>query len=218
LAAKDLIPIISWLLLRGKCRYCGARIPDSPIVEVVSAVVFGVSYLAWPYGFHGLGLFQFILWLVFLVGFVALAVYDLRWYLLPNKVTFPMAILAVVQVIVAAAWQQSFNTLWMPLAGAAVIFGLFWVLFQVSQGNWIGGGDVKLGIALGLLAGTPLRALVVIFFASLIGTVISVPQLVRGREGLMRRIPFGPSLLLATVIVVLWGSSITAWYQGLITG
>jgi prepilin signal peptidase PulO-like enzyme (type II secretory pathway) len=216
LAAKDLVPIVSWLWLRGRCRYCGAKIPDSPIVEVATGVAFGVSYAVWPYGVHGVGLFQLVLWLAFLVGFVALAVYDLRWFLLPNKITFPLAGMASVQVVVSAVWQHSFSAFWLPVAGAVVIFGLFWMLFQVSRGGWIGGGDVKLGITLGLLAGTPLRALMIIFFASLIGTVVSVPQLLKGKKGLTQRIPFGPSLLLATVIVVLWGGSISNWYQSLI--
>ncbi|HEY4161086.1 MAG TPA: prepilin peptidase [Candidatus Saccharimonadales bacterium] len=216
LAAKDLIPVISWLWLRGKCRYCGARIPDSPLVELATGLLFAVSYVAWPYDMHGVGLFRFACWLVFLVGFVALALYDLRWYLLPDRLVFPLTGLAVVQVVVVAIWQRSLSDLWLPAAGAAVIFGLFWLLYQVSSGSWIGGGDVKLGIVLGLLAGTPLRGLAVIFFASLIGTILSIPQFFKGREGLTRRIPFGPSLLLGVIVMVLWGMPIINWYQRLI--
>ncbi|HUB93491.1 MAG TPA: A24 family peptidase, partial [Verrucomicrobiae bacterium] len=179
-------------------------------------LLFAISYGAWPHSFRGLGLFEFIVWLLFLIGFVALAVYDLRWYLLPNKIVFPLTGLAVAQLVVIVVIDHSLFKLWMPIAGAAVIAGLFWCLYQVSSGRWIGGGDVKLAVTLGLLAGTPLRALMVIFFASLIGTIVSIPQLVRGREGLMRRIPFGPALLLATVTVVLWGTPISTWYQGLV--
>lgn len=216
LAAKDLVPVLSWLWLRGKCRYCGARIPDSPLVELLTGLLFAVSYVSWPHTFHGVGLFEFIVWLAFLVGFVALAVYDLRWFLLPDKIVFPLTGLAIVQVVTVAAWTHSVSTLWLPLAGGALIFGLFWILYQVSRGSWIGGGDVKLAFTLGLLAGTPFRALTVIFFASLVGTLFSVPELVKGREGLTHRIPFGPSLLLATIVVVLYGDRIATWYQGLV--
>ena len=114
-----------------------------------------------------------------------------------------------------AVWLHSFAALWQPTAGAVVIFGLFWGLYQISGGSWIGGGDVKLAIALGLLAGTPFRALTVIFIASLAGTLASIPQLVKSKEGLMRRIPFGPALLFATFVVVLYGDRLAAWYQGL---
>jgi leader peptidase (prepilin peptidase) / N-methyltransferase len=215
LAAKDLVPVLSWFWLRGKCRYCSARIPDSPVVELLAGLLCAVSYMAWPYGFHGFELFRFALWLVFMVGFVALAVYDVRWFMLPNKIVFPLIYLAAVQIIVAIFWQRSLSEAWMPLAGAAVIFGLFWILYQVSQGGWIGGGDVKLALVLGMLAGTPLRALTVIFFASLFGTLMSIPQLIKGKKGLAQRIPFGPSLLLGTIVVVLWGDHIANWYQSL---
>jgi prepilin signal peptidase PulO-like enzyme (type II secretory pathway) len=215
LAPKDLVPVLSWLWLRGKCRYCGKRIPDSPWVEVASGLVFAVSYLSWPYGFHGVGLLRFILWLAFLVGFMALSVYDLRWYLLPDKIVFPLTGLAIAQVVAVALWTHSLSALWEPAVGGAVIFGLFWLLFQISGGSWIGGGDVKLALVLGLLAGTPLRAFSVIFFASLIGTLASIPQLLKGKKGLTMRIPFGPALLLGTVIVVLYGDRLATWYQSL---
>jgi leader peptidase (prepilin peptidase)/N-methyltransferase len=216
LAAKDLIPVISWLWLRGKCRYCGTKILDSPLVEIASGVLFAISYVAWPNGLHGLGLFELITWLIFIVCFLALGVYDLRWFLLPNRIVFPITGLAIIRTVVISAWSHNLNQLWMPVAGAAVIAGLFWCLYQVSSGRWIGGGDVKLAVTLGLLAGTPLRALMVIFFASLVGTIASIPQLLQGREGLTRRIPFGPALLAATIIIVLWGSPISEWYQGLV--
>jgi len=216
LAAKDLVPVVSWLLLGGKCRYCKARIPDSPLVELLTAVLFVVSYLAWPYSMHGVWLAQFVFWLGFLVAFVALAVYDLRWFLLPDRIVFPAICMATIEVIMTSIWQRSLDDLWLPAAGAVVLAGCFWCLYQFSKGKWIGGGDVKLAIVLGLLAGTPFRALTVLFFASLIGTLVSVPELLKGRQGLVRRIPFGPPLLLATVIVVLWGTHIANWYQGLI--
>jgi len=142
LGAKDLVPVISWLWLRGKCRYCREKIPDSPLVEIATGSLFAVSYVAWPYDLHGSGLFQFVFWLVFLVGFVALAVYDLRWFLLPDRIVFPLIGLAVVEVVVIAVWRHSLRDLGLPAAGAAFIFGLFWILYQVSKGNWIGGGDV----------------------------------------------------------------------------
>ncbi|HUB94059.1 MAG TPA: prepilin peptidase [Verrucomicrobiae bacterium] len=217
LAAKDLVPVFSWLWLRGKCRYCGSQIAwQYPVVEVTTGLLFVVSYVAWPHALHGVGLLQFIFWLAFLVGFIALVIYDVRWMLLPDRIVFPLVGLAILQLIVTVLWQRNFETIWQSAAGAAVIFGLFWGLYQISAGHWIGGGDVKLSLVLGLLAGTPLRALTVIFFASLAGTLMSIPQLIQGKKGLGKHVPFGPSLLLSVVIVVLWGTSITNWYQTLV--
>jgi len=217
LAAKDLVPILSWLSLGGKCRYCHKPISwQYPLIEVITGVLFALSYATWPYEFHGVGLFQFALWLLFLVAFVALAVYDLRWFLLPDKIVYPLTMLAVLQVTVTAVWFHSFSVVWQPVLGGVIIFGLFWLLFQVSKGAWIGGGDVKLAFALGLLAATPLKAGLVIFFASLLGTIVSLPALAKGKSGFSRHIPFGPYLLAATVIVVLYGEGIVNWYQNLL--
>jgi len=217
LAAKDLVPLLSWLSLRGECRYCHKPISwQYPLVEAFTGVLFAVSYISWPLVLHGAGLFQFMLWLIFLVGFVALTVYDLRWFTLPDKIVLPLSGLAAIQVVVVAVWLQSFSALWQPVAGAAIIFGLFWSLYQVSGGKWIGGGDVKLAVALGLLAGTPLKAFLVIFFASLLGTLVSIPILAQGKQGLKVHIPFGPYLLAAAIIVVLYGSHIMNWYQNLL--
>lgn len=218
LAAKDLVPVFSWLALAGKCRYCGKPIAwQYPVVELLTGLLFAVSYMVWPLDFSGAGLLQFVLWLVFITGFMALAVYDLRWMLLPNRIVVPLTILAALQTCVVALWQADVAQLYQPLLGAGLIFGLFWVLYQLSGGKWIGGGDVKLAVALGLLAGTPLNALLVIFLASLFGTIGSIPVMLRGKQALGLHIPFGPYLLLATVAVVLWGAALFDWYQGLFT-
>lgn len=212
LAAKDLVPLVSWLYLRGKCRYCHAKIEDSPVVELVTAGLFAVSYIWWPYEFHGIGLYYFVFWLVFLVAFVALAVYDLRWFLLPNRLIFPLIGLAAVQIIGAIAfynvgWQSVITAFW----GVVVASGIFYTIFLVSKGEWIGGGDVKLGVIIGLLLGGPLMSLLMLFVASSLGTIVGLPFLLAGRRKM--RIPFGPFLLAATVFVTLFGASIIHWYK-----
>lgn len=217
LAAEDLVPILSWIWLRGKCRYC--QVPISwqyPLVELLTGVLFTVSYLAWPLTFSGADLFVFGCWLVFLVGFVALGVYDIRWFKLLDRIVVPLTVLAALQTCVVAVWQGRWSDLYLPLLGGLLIFGVFWVLYQVSRGRWIGGGDVKLAFVLGLLAGTPAKAFLVIFGASLIGTCVSIPLVIRDKRGLGARIPFGPYLLIATYIVVLCGSHIISWYQGIL--
>jgi leader peptidase (prepilin peptidase)/N-methyltransferase len=145
-------------------------------------------------------------------------VYDLRWYLLPNRVVYPLIIVAALETVIIAIWGADIGLLLKPLLGALVIAGTFWVLFQVSAGKWIGGGDVKLAVVLGLLAGTPLKALLVLFFASVIGTLFSIPILLRGKKGLKVQVPFGPFLLAATVVVVLFGTAIIDWYTDRLLG
>jgi prepilin signal peptidase PulO-like enzyme (type II secretory pathway) len=226
LAAKDLVPAVSWLLLKGKCRYCGKPIPDTPIPELVTPALFILSYSVWPFSLHHVagqgidaGIAYFALWCAFIVGFVALAIYDLKWFTLPNRIVFPLIGLATFQDLLGATvYHGGLHTIFSAFWGIVIASGIFYVLFQVSDGKWIGGGDVKLGLVLGLLVGGPGKALLLIFTASLLGTVMAVPFLVTGRMKRTSKLPFGPFLLAATIIVVLWGASIIAWYTRMLTG
>lgn len=218
LAAKDLIPIVSFVQLHGRCRYCGERIDDTPLAEILLPLLFVVSYLFWPLTFHDRGLFIFVLWLIFLVGLTILILYDLRWFLLPHSIVLPLIGLAVLQVLIVAifyhgGWQALLGALW----GALVIGGLFYVLYVISHEKWIGGGDITLGVLLGLLVGGPARAPLLIFLASLLGTLLALPLLVLKKASRDTHLPFGPFLIIAGVIVMLWGAQILAWYTSLYT-
>jgi leader peptidase (prepilin peptidase)/N-methyltransferase len=94
--------------------------------------------------------------------------------------------------------------------------GLFYALFEISKGKWIGFGDVKLAIVLGLLAGGVVPALLVLFTASLLGSAWSLPLVLRGKANRKSHLPFGPMLILGLVMVVLVGQSIIDWYSSLI--
>jgi leader peptidase (prepilin peptidase)/N-methyltransferase len=217
LASKDLIPLFSWLWLRGKCRYCHTKIEDSPLIELMLPLLFVVSYMAWPQPFHGFGLISFVFWLVFLTGFIALTAYDLRWYLLPDKIVFPLIGLAAVQVLVSIAFYHGgVEALLGAVWGVLIASGIFYALFQLSGGKWIGGGDVKLGLVIGLLVGGPSHAILVLFLSSFIGLLWMLPLLLSGKAKRDTRLPFGPFLILATVITVLWGSWLISTYERLL--
>jgi leader peptidase (prepilin peptidase)/N-methyltransferase len=216
LAAKDLVPVFSWLSLGGKCRYCRKPIPDSPLVELLVPALFVLSYVYWPLALAGTGLIIFMCWLIFLIAFVALAVYDLRWYLLPDKVIFPLIGLAAVQVIVVGAVNGAWANVAYAGLAAALLSGLFLAIFAVSRGEWIGFGDVKLAIILGLLAGDPLRAVLVLFFASFIGLIVAVPILLVGKAGRKSKLPFGPLLIAGMILIQLFGTDIVNWYTSLL--
>lgn len=211
------MPVFSWLSLGGKCRYCHAAIADNPLVEITLPLLFVVSYFFWPDPLVGASLFAFCLWLIFLIGFLALAVYDLKWFLLPDVIVFPLIGLAVVQVL--GTWiffDGSWRAVVGSLLGAGVISGLFWVIFQLSKGKWIGFGDVKLGIVLGLLAGAALPALLVLFIASLLGVVLALPLVIAGKADRKSHLPFGPLLIAGLLVVQLFGQTIIAWYARLL--
>jgi prepilin signal peptidase PulO-like enzyme (type II secretory pathway) len=108
------------------------------------------------------------------------------------------------------------NALINTLLAVVVGGGIFYLLFQISGGKWIGGGDVKLGWLLGLAVGTPVMSLLFIFLAAVGGTLLTLPLLVTKRVNRSSLIPFGPFLIAGAVIAVLFGSSIVHWYTTLI--
>lgn len=216
LAWYDLVPLVSWLSLRGKCRYCHARIGwHAPVLELAAAALFVLSYAYWPHVLTGAGAWAvFALWLLAVVPLLLLTVYDLRWMLLPNRVVYPLQVIALAyavgQIAVLGLGAGAIVSL---VLAVVVLAGLFWLLYAVSGGQWIGDGDVRLGVALGLLAMTPLKAGLVLFFASLLGSFVGVPFMLLSKQGRKARIPFGPFLIAATFIVVLFGATMIEWYK-----
>jgi prepilin signal peptidase PulO-like enzyme (type II secretory pathway) len=256
LAPRDLVPVLSYLMLRGKCRYCQKPIPDTPLAELATPLLFVMSYLLWPRGFHAAGIFQFIFWLVFLVGFVALMLYDLKWQELPHDIVFTLVGMAVAEiVVVATVFHGGMGVVLGAVYGALVISGLFCLLYLISPkfpeeeevevpeedideyswgskvflalfgwavrgriSQWIGGGDIALGLLLGLLVGGAARGMLLIFLASLLGTFVAVPLMATGRATRSTHLPFGPFLILAAIITVLLGAHVISWYSGHLLG
>lgn len=213
LNALDLIPVISWLMLGGKCRYCHKSISAQyPIVEIVTTLLFTLSYLYWPYTFSSQGVFFFVIWLIILINLIALAVYDIKWLTLPNKIIYSLYGLVIAQIVATLIFfKGDMHYLFNSLVGLLIGGGVFYLLFQVSSGKWIGGGDVKLGAVLGLYLGSALDAVLMIFFASIIGSLLSIPFLATGKLNRKTLIPYGPFLILAAIILQLFGTSIRSW-------
>jgi prepilin signal peptidase PulO-like enzyme (type II secretory pathway) len=215
LGVQDLVPVLSWLGLRGKCRYCGRPILSQyPLVEASLAMLFVASYKWWPQSFNTAQKVIFVLWLALLTGLLALLVYDVRWKLLPNRLIYPLTGIAGAMVIISVATAGKPLMALLNVMGAVLIGGgLFYVLFQVSDGKWIGGGDVRLGWLLGLITGTPARSLLFIFLAAFGGSLFSVPLLASGRLKRTSVIPFGPFLIAGAIIVQLFGGDVLHWYR-----
>ncbi|HEX6258780.1 MAG TPA: prepilin peptidase [Candidatus Saccharimonadales bacterium] len=218
LAWYDLIPVVSWVLLRGKCRYCGHAISiQYPLVELALAIVFIISYLAWPYELQAFADWSlFGLWLAASILLAILFVYDMRWFLLPDKVMYPLIVLGGAMAIVKAlnSDQPAFALLDAAVA-VTILSGLYLVLFLVSKGKWVGFGDVKLGLFLGLALGESRLALFCLFLANILGCLLVVPGLLTGRIKRHSKVPFGPFLILGFLISLLWGGDVLDWYLSL---
>jgi prepilin signal peptidase PulO-like enzyme (type II secretory pathway) len=219
LSATDLIPVVSWLMLKGKCRYCHKPIsPQYPLVELAVAGYFVVSYLTWPNQLQSsYELFDFGLWLVYGVMGAILFVYDLRWQLLPDRIVKPLIGLGALDFVARALHEQwSYERFFAELLLALLaIAGLYWVLHTISKGAWVGFGDVKLGLFMGLALGWE-NALLAVFAANLVGVLVIIPGLMSGRLSRKSKVPFGPFLLIGFVIAGLWGGeAIDAYINGL---
>jgi leader peptidase (prepilin peptidase)/N-methyltransferase len=211
----DLVPVLSWLSTAGHCRYCRVKLSVRyPLVEAGVGVVFLLSYLAvnqWTF----VAVLQLVLWLVAVVMMTVLFVIDARSYLLPYKFLFPLVGVAFVYAITLlfSSDQSVVNTLLMLVGSVAVGGGLFLILHVVSNGRWIGDGDIFLGVAIGLFLGNPFLTWFALIVASVFGLAYAGFLYVVKKTSLRRaKIPFGPFLISALVIAYLVGQPIIDWY------
>lgn len=211
----DLIPLASWLSTRGKCRYCKRFIGlFEPAIEVGMALLFVVSYALWPESLTLMHeVITFGLWLIAGVLLVILFAYDLKWFLLPNQVVFPLigvaGLIALINLFTSPNILESILSLAISIG---ILSGLYLLLWLVSKGTWIGFGDVKLGLALALLLGQWQLAFLALFLANIIGCLIVLPGMLRGKITRKTHVPFGPLLISGAVIAMLFGHSIINWY------
>jgi prepilin signal peptidase PulO-like enzyme (type II secretory pathway) len=217
LAPRDLVPVLSWVIAGGASRCCGKKLSRwYPLVEICSGFGLLVAYMFWPFVLTTrLGVLAFGVWAVLHVLLVSLIIFDLKWFILPNKIVYAAAGTGLVIRLLLAADGQGAFTLANVLLSLAVSFGIFYAIFQLSKGTLIGGGDVKYGLVYGILLASPLLSVLVIMFASVAGTLINVPALINKKSVLKKQIPFGPYLIIATVAVFVWGTRILDAYSTL---
>ena len=216
LSAKDLIPVFSYLRLRGRCRYCQTSIPRKLLwVELATGVIFALLY--WHYRLSPeLGVMAFYACL-----FIVIFVIDLEHSLILNKVVYPSMVVALLLSLLPESWLS--HEAWLTIViepgiasaalGGAIGFVVFLLIALVSRGG-MGWGDVKLAALIGLATGFPL-VFVAIIMAAILGGIVAVVLLATRRRGRREMIPFGPFLAVAAMATLLWGSTILRWYVGL---
>ncbi len=225
LGVRDLIPIVSWLLQRGKCRYCSESLSAYyPLVELGMGAAFVVSYVWFPFELTSAHIALFGLWLIGLVIMAALVVSDFKWFLLPSKLVYPLIYVGVfhwlirtytqvTQVNTTTGQGQSLGSGLLGLGGALVVSaGLFWALHVYSKGTWIGDGDYRLGVAMAFFLGSPLTAWMALFFASVLGLLSAAPQMIKSKDRRTIKIPYGPFLIAGLFVSYLYGQQLIDWY------
>ncbi len=200
LRAADLIPLLSFFILRGRCRYCKHRIPwHYPVVELAAGLLMMPLFVRFGItpAFILAALTICVLFLLFLL--------DLRYSILPDSVTLPGILLALVAGLVL---QQSWKTV---VFGGILGAGFFFLQYVISRGRWIGGGDIRLGGLMGVLLGWQ-YLLVALFLAYLVGAAVGLVLLARGTTKWGSQIPFGTFLTVATYATLLWGEPLLTFY------
>ena len=204
----DNIPILSWFILRGKCRHCGAKFSFRyPLVELITAVLFCLSY-------HYAGLTWSLLeYLLFIFGLVVCTFIDLDHMILPDEFTLSGIVIGLVGA--ALNPQREFlDALYGVLMGGGFLWGLAYVYYLLTKQEGMGGGDIKLLAWIGALLGWKAIPFV-IMTSAIIGSVVGLIAARKQKAGLKTVIPFGPYLALAAVIYLFGGQTIAYWYLGL---
>ncbi len=211
----ELVPLVSFLLLRGKCRKCkGVLSRQYLLVELATAVLFVmVAYYASNVALVLVGDWSALILLLrnlFVVCiFIIIFVYDLRWQLILDRFTLP-ALVVVFLTNIMLGWAV------LPMVLAIAVGGGFFLLqFIASKGKWIGGGDIRLGALIGAVVGWPV-VVVALFMSYIIGAITLSPLLLFGRARLGALVPFGTFLVIGALVGMMWGENIVSWYLGLL--
>ena len=206
LKAWDNVPVLSWLLLRGKCRSCGMPIsPMYPLVELATGLIW--ACMAWHVGptLHALGgavLFTILL---------GIALTDFRNYIIPDEFTLGGLVIGLL-----LALAEGMPALGTALLGAAVGFGTLWLVGWAGTALFkkeaMGGGDIKMMAMVGAFTGWP-GVLLTIFLGAVIAVLIFIPILLFRRDKL---VPFGIFLALGAAVTWMAGADLISWYRGMV--
>lgn len=200
LRTLDLIPVLSFLFLKGRCRYCQAPIsPQYPLVEVMSAVGYWLVYR-----YYGLSM-ETLVGCMLVTVLLCAAFSDLQTGLIPNRLTYPGLLIGL-----ALTWFTI--DLKTALLGSLGFAAVFFIIAIASKGG-MGGGDIKLAGVIGAFLGWQ-GALVTFVLASLLGGLVAGYLLARGKADRKSAIRFGPYLALGAFITLIWGKQIVAFYLG----
>lgn len=223
----DNIPILSFLVLRAKCRDCQQKISwQYPLVEAAIGILFVVVYslsLSKSFNFENPSTtLRFAQEIIVFSGLFAILVYDFKHYIIPNKIIYPLIALVLSFEILdftfnfnLPAGRHGLLTLnffsWQYFLLSLIIPLFFLSLIIISRGKWMGMGDVKLALFMALFLGWP-NVLVAAVLSFWLGTLASLPLLILGGKNMKSQIPFGPFLIIGTFIAYFWGSRMISWY------
>lgn len=211
----DNVPILSYIFLGGKCRFCGRKISfQYPLFEILTAAEFvwlywllsRLSFFGRWEGFHSFVLLGY--WFFIFSISLVISIIDLKINIIPDVILLPTIIISFLRLFITGQWEFLLT---------AFLSGLFFLsLFFLTRGRGLGFGDVKLGFLMGLVLGWRQRVLVAIFLAFLTGAMVGVMLILTGKKTRKSAIAFGPFLSGGMLIAKIWGDVIWEWYTNLV--
>lgn len=202
LRAEDLVPICSYLFLRGHCRYCQGKIsPRYPLLEALCAALFLGVYLRW-----GLSTITATGW-VFTVILLAAAFIDIDHGIIPDRLTYPG--------IIAGLILSSRTLAFLPALYGTLAFGGFMLVVAFISNGGLGGGDVKLAAVIGAFTGLTGSA-VTLLLASFSGAIFGLTVMIVEKTGRKTPVKFGPFLAVSAYAAFLFADAIASWYLRLL--
>lgn len=239
---RDNIPVISWFLLSGRCRYCKKTISvQYPLVEIITGIsflLFGIfskhtnTIQRWiNEGFYLRdnvdtayviqNITGLIIGMLVIATLIAISIHDYKSQEIPNGFNLTFIILATIYLFTTSySHLEPFRVIITAIVAGFFAFLFFWMFVFFSKETWMGGGDAKLAIGIGLLLG-PINTFLAILLASWLGSIYGISVLVREKskkKTLSHQIPFGPFLAIGTFLSLLFGSQLTLWYAKIFLG
>lgn len=207
----DLIPVLSWLSLGGKCRKCRQPIGWVEFfIECLSGLVFMLSFVFWPFDFTLNGSILFCVWLIITGVFLLLFVYDLKWMELPSSLLYVGIVLSFIFWILKTLMFGVFNfgVILNLILALLILAGVYWSLSFFSREKLVGSGDAFLGVSLGFLLADWKLAFLTLFAANLIGVFLAIPLIFKQKKSLKFQVPLGPLLIFATWLLFWFGAEL----------
>lgn len=209
----DLIPIASYLFLRGKCKYCNKEISYMyPLLELMTGLLFSLLFLKFQFVDSNLVfsekiLGMYALYAVYTFILVFTFFYDLHYLKVADEILLPAILIGLIATLATPLTPHIFDA----LIGAGIGIAFFGIQILVSRGTWVGMGDLRIGAFMGVILGWKL-IIVALFVSYLLGSVISIIIVLKKKQFFGIKIPFAPFLVIGTFITIFIGEEILKWY------
>lgn len=214
LKAKDLVPIFSFLLLRGKCRYCGKEISWMyPFLELLFGILLVIFFLKYPFvdeflNFDGGNLAHFLLYTFYTGVLLFTFFFDLHYLKVADEILLPAILIGLIATISPRPETPDF---YHALVGMLIAASFFGIQYFISRGKWMGEGDIRVGAFMGVILGYPL-IIVALVLSYLVGSIGSIFVAVKKHQFHGLKVPFAPFLVIGTFLTIFYGQQILDWY------